>query len=61
MCLSLFHVKNITAYELRYFIEGLYYLNMHTTNNPSGELRGQLSIIGEWVCPTSDTLVNQCE
>lgn len=52
--------RNITADELRYFIEGLYYLNMHTTNNPSGELRGQLSIIGEWVCPTSDTLVNQC-
>jgi hypothetical protein len=52
--------RNMSATELRYFIEGLYYLNMHTTDNPSGELRGQVSIPGQWLCPTTGTMTNQC-
>ncbi|XP_019850230.1 PREDICTED: uncharacterized protein LOC109580991 [Amphimedon queenslandica] len=54
-------LKNISASELRYFKEGLFYLNMHTTANPSGELRGQVSVIGDWVCPSTGALTNQCK
>lgn len=34
---------------------------MHTVANPTGELRGQASIIGEWVCPLTGALTNQCK
>lgn len=34
----------ITAAELAKFMKGMYYLNLHTTDNPSGEIRGQISL-----------------
>ena len=42
-------------------MENLYYLNMHTESNPNGELRGQVSTLGDWICPSTDQLINQCE
>lgn len=32
----------ITAEQLRYLLEGLVYLNIHTDNHPDGEIRGQV-------------------
>lgn len=34
---------------------------MHTVNNSNGELRAQLSIPGQWFCPSSGKLTNQCK
>ncbi len=34
---------------------------MHTESNPSGELRGQVSTLGDWICPSTDQLLNECK
>ena len=60
LCTIFFPTQNLSANELKYFLDNLYYLNMHTEQNPNGELRGQVSAVGDWLCPSTDQLINQC-
>ncbi|MCB9240951.1 MAG: CHRD domain-containing protein [Flavobacteriales bacterium] len=38
----------LTNFNLQKFIEGAYYLNVHTADNPSGEIRGQIGFETSW-------------
>jgi Cu/Zn superoxide dismutase len=37
-------IPNVTPAQLANFISGNYYINVHTTEHPGGEIRGQISI-----------------
>jgi len=39
--------NNLTADQLAYLRAGQIYVNVHTTNNPDGEIRGQVQLVSE--------------
>lgn len=39
----------LTGFDLQKYIEGAYYVNIHTAANPNGEVRGQIGFETDWM------------
>ena len=46
-------VWNMSAQQVQELTDGLYYFNIHTANNPGGEIRGQITVVPETYCKCS--------